>query len=55
MKILEEIRRKCKNQDVSDCEIKPIDYCYIQLHHVPAVNSICKEFFWSGIDGNIWI
>lgn len=51
MRILEEIRRKCKNQDIVESEVKPIDYCYVQLHHIPAVNSICKEFFWSGIDG----
>jgi len=50
MRILEEIRRKCKNQDIVESEVKPIDYCYVQLHHIPAVNSICKEFFWSGID-----
>lgn len=31
--------------------MKPIDYCYVQPHHIPAVNAICKEFFWAGIDG----
>ena len=51
MKVLEEIRSKCKDQDIRDCEVKPIDYCYVQLHHITAVNSICEEFFWSGIDG----
>ena len=28
----------------------PIDYCYVQPHHIPAVNAMCEEFFWSGID-----
>lgn len=50
MKVLEEIRSKCKDQDIRDCEVKPIDYCYVQLHHITGVNSICEEFFWSGID-----
>ena len=28
----------------------PIDYCYVQPHHIPAVNAMCEEFFWNGID-----
>ena len=28
----------------------PIDYCYVQPHHVPGVNALCREFFWPGID-----
>eukprot|EP00794_Sanderia_malayensis_P007842 gene7842-8691_t len=27
-----------------------IDYCYVQPHHIPAVNAMCGEFFWNGID-----
>lgn len=28
----------------------PIDYCYVQPHHIPGVNTLCREFFWPGID-----
>ncbi|CAH1116787.1 unnamed protein product [Phaedon cochleariae] len=28
----------------------PIDYTYIQPQHIPAINSICNQFFWPGID-----
>lgn len=27
-----------------------IDYCYVRPHHIPAVNSLCSQFFWPGID-----
>lgn len=28
----------------------PIDYSYIRPQHVPAINSLCNQFFWPGID-----
>uniref|UniRef100_A0A0K2SZ14 CSRP2 binding protein [Gorilla gorilla] n=1 Tax=Lepeophtheirus salmonis TaxID=72036 RepID=A0A0K2SZ14_LEPSM len=28
----------------------PIDYCYVQPHHIPAINSLVEKFFWPGID-----
>ncbi|KAJ8957659.1 hypothetical protein NQ318_017551 [Aromia moschata] len=28
----------------------PIDYTYVQPEHIPAINSICNQFFWPGID-----
>ncbi|XP_057289590.1 cysteine-rich protein 2-binding protein-like [Hydractinia symbiolongicarpus] len=28
----------------------PIDYCYVQPNHIPAVNALCGDFFWPGID-----
>jgi len=28
----------------------PIDYCYVRPHHIPAVNALCREHFWPGID-----
>ncbi|XP_048586308.1 cysteine-rich protein 2-binding protein isoform X2 [Nematostella vectensis] len=31
-------------------ERRPIDYCYVQPHHIPSVNAMCREFFWPGID-----
>ena len=51
LRILEEIRSKCPNIEVEERPAKPIDYCYVQPHHIPAVNAICQEFFWTGIDG----
>lgn len=30
--------------------VAPIDYCYVQPHHIPSVNAMCREFFWQGID-----
>lgn len=51
LKLLEEIRSKCASAEIRNSVLKPIDYCYVQPQHIPAVNAICKEFFWSGIDG----
>lgn len=28
----------------------PVDYSYIRPQHVPAINSLCRQFFWPGID-----
>lgn len=28
----------------------PIDYSYVQPEHIPAINSLCNQFFWPGID-----
>ncbi|XP_043255235.1 cysteine-rich protein 2-binding protein [Colletes gigas] len=30
--------------------IAPIDYSYIRPQHIPAINSLCSQFFWPGID-----
>ena len=30
--------------------VSSIDYCYVQPHHIPSVNAMCREFFWPGID-----
>ena len=27
-----------------------IDYCYVQPNNIPALNFLCTEFFWPGID-----
>lgn len=27
-----------------------LDYTYVQPEHIPAVNSLCNQFFWPGID-----
>lgn len=28
----------------------PLDYTYVQPEHIPAINSLCNQFFWPGID-----
>ena len=28
----------------------PIDYCYVRPQHIPSLNTLCREFFWPGID-----
>lgn len=28
----------------------PIDFVYVQPEHIPAINSLCNQFFWPGID-----
>ncbi|XP_032804460.2 cysteine-rich protein 2-binding protein isoform X1 [Petromyzon marinus] len=28
----------------------PIDYCYVRPNHIPTINSMCRQFFWPGID-----
>ncbi|CAG9853603.1 unnamed protein product [Phyllotreta striolata] len=27
-----------------------LDYTYVQPEHIPAINSLCNQFFWPGID-----
>lgn len=37
----------------------PLDFVYVQPEHIPAVNSLCNQFFWPGIDckktQNAWL
>lgn len=28
----------------------PLDYSYIRPQHIPAINSLCSQFFWPGVD-----
>ena len=30
--------------------LHPIDYSYIRPQHISAVNSLCTQFFWPGVD-----
>ncbi|KAJ8674193.1 hypothetical protein QAD02_005455 [Eretmocerus hayati] len=30
--------------------IAPIDYSYIRPQHIPAINCLCTQFFWPGVD-----
>ncbi|XP_066927188.1 cysteine-rich protein 2-binding protein-like [Clytia hemisphaerica] len=46
LKILKEIQKRSKQTHRN----WPIDYCYVQPMHIPAVNALCADFFWPGID-----
>lgn len=51
LKLSEEIRQHKRTTQRSDTATKyPIDYCYVQPDHLPAVNALCSEFFWPGIE-----
>lgn len=52
LRIMEEL---CVKVNGEDPRWKPsprasIDYSYIRPQHVPAINSLCCQFFWPGID-----
>ena len=33
------------------CEpMYPVDFCYVQPGHLPAVNQLAAHLFWTGID-----
>lgn len=32
-----------------------IDYSYVRPQHIPAMNSLCNQFFWPGIDCKIFV
>ncbi|CAB3978584.1 cysteine-rich 2-binding [Paramuricea clavata] len=54
LKLLKEIcswfQTKYPNQELPPVVFGSIDYCYVQPHHIPGVNALCREFFWPGID-----
>ena len=50
LKLLEEIRARRKDADRAAAAVRPIDYVYVQPHHIAAVSAMCREFFWPGID-----
>ncbi|XP_074642134.1 cysteine-rich protein 2-binding protein-like isoform X2 [Tubulanus polymorphus] len=52
MKLLNEIVAYHNRKDPlwRPCQMPPIDYCYVRPQHIPSINSLCKEFFWPGID-----
>ena len=54
LKLLREIcawfKRKFPTQELPPVVFGSIDYCYVQPHHIPGVNALCREFFWPGID-----
>ena len=32
-------------------EGRAVEFCYVQSHHIKAVNALARRFFWPGIDG----
>lgn len=54
VKLLKEICQRYRNvgpdPDWERPDFGSIDYCYVQPHHIPGVNVLCREFFWPGID-----
>lgn len=52
LKIMEEVCTKAnKNKpEWRPSPRAPIDYSYIKPQHIPAINSLCSQFFWPGID-----
>ena len=47
LKILRDIQKRCSIKINYNW---PVDYCYVQPMHIPAVNALCNDFFWPGID-----
>ncbi|VDH93068.1 Hypothetical predicted protein [Mytilus galloprovincialis] len=52
MLLLEEIKAYPHRNDPSwiPGKLPPIDYCYVRPQHIPSVNTLCREFFWPGVD-----
>ncbi|XP_014469775.1 PREDICTED: cysteine-rich protein 2-binding protein isoform X2 [Dinoponera quadriceps] len=52
LKIMEEVCMKANqnNPEWKPSPRAPIDYSYVKPQHIPAINSLCNQFFWPGID-----
>lgn len=52
LQLMDELKAKV-NQNNPKWELpkrSPIDFAYVQPEHIPAINSLCNQFFWTGID-----
>ncbi|KAJ8735209.1 hypothetical protein PYW07_006829 [Mythimna separata] len=52
LKLTDELLRRT-NRHIKDYEPPPratIDYSYVRPQHIAAVNNLCAQFFWPGID-----
>lgn len=52
MRLMAEVQAKV-NGSVPNWKMPPrapLDFCYVQPEHIPAINSLCNHFFWHGID-----
>ncbi|CAH2013150.1 unnamed protein product [Acanthoscelides obtectus] len=53
LKLMAEIQLTVNAKYDSEYELPPrapLDYTYVQPEHIPAINSLCNQFFWPGID-----
>lgn len=52
LRVTEELRMKVnkRNPKWKPPPRAPIDYSYVRPQHIPAINSLCSQFFWPGID-----
>ncbi|KOX70978.1 Cysteine-rich protein 2-binding protein [Melipona quadrifasciata] len=52
LKVMDELRAKVNksNPKWKAPPLSPIDYSYVRPQHIPAINSLCSQFFWPGID-----
>ncbi|KAG7203024.1 hypothetical protein KM043_010149 [Ampulex compressa] len=52
LRVMEELRAKANkaNPKWRPLPTTPIDYSYVRPQHIPAINSLCSQFFWPGID-----
>lgn len=48
LKLMNELQIKCKVEIMT--EVASIDYCYVRAEHIPAINMLCMQYFWPGID-----
>ncbi|XP_075991155.1 ada2a-containing complex component 2 [Anticarsia gemmatalis] len=52
LKLMDELLRKT-NKHIKDYSPPPratLDYSYVRPQHIAAVNNLCAQFFWPGID-----
>ncbi|XP_072947619.1 cysteine-rich protein 2-binding protein [Epargyreus clarus] len=52
LQLMDELLRKT-NRHIKDYEPPPrasLDYSYVRPQHIPALNNLCAQFFWPGID-----
>lgn len=52
LRVMEELCTKVNGKDPEwkQSARASVDYSYIRPQHVPAINSLCRQFFWPGID-----
>ncbi|XP_076234847.1 ada2a-containing complex component 2 isoform X2 [Calliopsis andreniformis] len=52
LRVMEELRVKVNkhNPKWKSPPTASIDYSYVRPQHIPAINSLCSQFFWPGID-----
>ncbi|KAF5303333.1 hypothetical protein FQA39_LY10072 [Lamprigera yunnana] len=52
LQLMDELKTKVNSVD-KNWELpkrSALDFVYVQPSHIPAINSLCNQFFWTGID-----